>query len=316
MALISSQAGGVTHVGTSFNKLISGKPNAPIVHPVVDKPDRGDYGTPGVAPTIGNPNRDDYGKPSTKGIGEAAKAAHDALGMVNNPSGSQYFKDLMDTAGQTQAAGEAAQNFAAKNAAQKGGFTNTDSARMAGQDRLNNLAVAETAAGKGAAELGADLYGKAESAFVGLQTSYNQAKQAGDTAYAQDLTQTHMANAQNFLQNAGLNMNQQLAFAKDLNEAKALQAKLDQDFNNSLIDNNRFIEQSQQIAAQLAMQQAALKQHAHEFDVGVKQHKEDQSFASREHDKDLLANTSTAGALREELRPKGPLKKSPGFGYS
>ena len=122
--------------------------------------------------------------------------------------------------------------------------------------------------------------------------------------------------AQNFLQNAGLNMNQQLSFAKDLNEAKALQAKLDQDFNNSLIANNQYIEQSQQIAAQLAMQQAALKQHAHEFDVGVKQHKEDQSFASREHDKDLLANTSTAGALREELRPKGPLKKSPGFGYS
>ena len=310
----TGSVGGTTQVGTNFNKLVSGKPNAPIKPPVVSMPNRGDYGAPGVAPTVGDPNRKNYGEPSTAGIPQAAKAAHDALGMVKNPTGSEYFRNLMGQADATLAQAESSANFEAKDAAQKSGFGNADSARMAQQDKMSALAMSEFAGGKAAAELGTDLYGKAESAFVGLQTSFNQAKQAGDTAYAQDLTQTHLANAQNFLQNAGLNMNQQVSFAHDLNEAKGLQAKLDQDFNNSLIDNNRYIEQSQQIAAQLAMQQAALKQHAYEFDVGQKTHKEDQAFAAREHDKDLLANTNTAIPLREELRPNGPKNRSPGFG--
>jgi hypothetical protein len=255
---------------------------------------------------VGNPNRSDYGTPSTAGIAEAAKDAHDASEMIRNPTGSEYFKHLMDSAAQTQAAGEAASNFAAKEAAQKGGFGNTDAARMAAQGRMSNLAIAETGAGKDAATVGKDWYASAEGAFAQLQTSYNAAKQAGDTAYAQDLTQTHLANANNFLQTAGLNMQQQVSFAHDLNEAKLTQAKLDQDFNNSLIDNNRYIEQSQQIAAQLAMQQAALKQHAYEFEVGQKTHKEDQAFAAKQHELDLLANTSTAQPLRDELRPHGP----------
>jgi hypothetical protein len=306
--------GGINQVGTNFNKLVSGKPNAPIKPPVVSMPNRGDYGVPGVAPTVGDPNRKNYGEPSNAGIPQAAAAARRALADVNNPTGSEYFKSLMGAASQTQAAGEASTTFAAKEAGQRSGYANADAGREAHQARLSNLAIAETGAGKDAAELAEKTYGTAENAFVGLQTSYNQAKQAGDTAYAQDLTQTHLANAQNFLQNAGLNMNQQVSFAHDLNEAKGLQAKLDQDFNNSLIDNNRYIEQSQQIAAQLAMQQAALKQHAYEFDVGQKTHKEDQAFAAREHDKDLLANTNTAIPLREELRPNGPKNRSPGFG--
>lgn len=312
----TGKVGGVTQVGTTFNKIVSGKPNAPIQHPVVSMPNRPDYGAPTGTPTIGAPDRGDYGKPSRAGIPEAAKAAHDALGMVKNPTGSEYFKSLMGQADATLSQAESSANFEAKDAAQKSGFGNADSARMAQQDKMSALAMSEFAGGKAAAEFGADVYGKAESAFVGLQTSFNQAKQAGDTAYAQDLAKTHLANAENFLNTAQLNMNQQLAFAHDLNEAKGLQAKLDQDFNNSLIDNNRYIEQSQQIAAQLAMQQAALKQHAYEFDVGVKQHKEDQAFAAHQHELDLLANPGTAIPVREELRPRGPLGKSVGFGTS
>lgn len=298
--------GGATSVGSTFNKIVSGKPNAPIQKPVVGMPQRPDYGAPTAPPVVGDPNRKDYGTPSTAGIPEAAKSAHDWEQAVRNPTGSEYFHNAMNIAAQTQAAGEAASNFAAKEAAQKGGFANTDAARMAAQDRMSNLAIAETGAAKDAATIGADMYGKAEGAFVSLQGQYTAAKQAGDTAYAQDLTQTHLANANNFLQSAGLNMQQQVSFAHDLNEAKLTQAKLDQDFNNSLIDNNRYIEQSQQIAAQLAMQQAALKQHAYEFDVGQKTHKEDQAFAAKQHELDLLANTSTAQPLRDELRPKGP----------
>jgi hypothetical protein len=255
---------------------------------------------------VGDPNRKNYGTPSAAGIPEAAKAAHDAEQMVKNPTGSEYFRNLMGQADATLSQAEAASNFAAKDAAQKGGFGDADAARKSQQDKMSALAMSEFAGGKAAAELGADMYGKAESAFAQLQTSYNAAKQAGDTAYAQDLTQTHLANANNFLQTAGLNMQQQVSFAHDLNEAKLTQAKLDQDFNNSLIDNNRYIEQSQQIAAQLAMQQAALKQHAYEFEVGQKTHKEDQAFAAKQHELDLLANTSTAQPLRDELRPHGP----------
>ena len=339
MAIAGALVSGINQVGTNFNKLVSGKPNAPIKKAQVGLPNRGDYGTPGVAPTVGDPTRGSYGTPSTAGIAEAAGGARRALKDINNPTGSEYFKSLLGAASQTQAAGEASTTFAAKEAGQRSGYANADAGREAHQARLSNLAIAQTGAGKDAAELAEKTYGTAESAFVGLQTSYNQAKQAGDTAYAQDLTQTHLANAQNFLQNAGLNMNQQLTFAKDLNEAKGLQAKLDQDFNNSLIANNQYIEQSQQIAAQLAMQQAALRQHAYEFDVGQKTHKEDRAFAASEHakdarararefdvsqkthvgdqarasqehdkdllahDKDLLANTNTAQPLRDELRP-------------
>jgi hypothetical protein len=110
-------------------------------------------------------------------------------------------------------------------------------------------------------------YGRAIGAFAQLEDSYNQAMTAQKVAYAHDLTNTHIAQAEDALKTMELNSNQQLAYAGAVTQAKELQARLLQDYNGSLIDNARFIQGNASIAASLFGALASLQEKGREFNI-------------------------------------------------
>jgi len=298
---------GGTGIGSTFKSMFSGKPNAPIKQAKVGLPDRGSFGSPTGTPTITDPNRKSYGAPSSAGLRETAQAGRKALAGFNDPRSTEAFQNIMGLAQEQTGQQESERGRHAADTAQRGGFGGLeDEERAAKQDRMSALATAGFAGAESVRAQESEQYGRAIGAFTQLQTSYNQAKQEGDTAFAKDLTATHMANAENTLKSAGLNMEQQLAYGSALNEAKMLQAQLDQQFNNSLIDNNRYIEGQQQIAAQLMAQQMALKEKQREFDV--ESAFKDKSFAEqqRQFDLGLKANPNTALRTFDDPRYGGP----------
>lgn len=290
-----SATGGSGKVGSSF-KSIYGKPNAPIKRPVVAGPNKGDFGTEVQAPTISGPNRKDFGTVDRAGLDAAAIASANALKGFNNPRGTAAFKDLMGLADVQTSRQAGERQRGAREASQRSGSRvgYEDEAREAERDKMKALAETgfEGAANIRESQLG--LYNASEGAFTQLQTSYNQAKQAGDTAFANALTETNFKNAESQLQAAGLNMEQKLAYGNALNEARKLQAQLDQAFNGSLIDNNKYIEGQQQIAAQLLAQQQALEQHKKEFDFESRFKEKQFSEQQREFDLGLKANPNTS----------------------
>lgn len=297
MATISAGfKGGGGKIGTSFTNIVSGKPNAPIKRPIVERPSMGDFGAPVQAPTIQGPNRKDFGTVDPAGIKKAAFDANRALKGFNDPRSTKAFQDLMGLASERTAAGVANRRKDAALATQRSGSKvgYEDEARQAERDRMSALATAGFEGAASIREQQAGVYQAAEGAFAQLQTSYNAAKQAGDTAFANALTETNFKNAEAQLQAAGLNMEQKLAYGNALNEARKLQAQLDQQFNNSLIDNNKYIEGQQQIAAQLLAQQQALEQHKKEFEFESKFKEQQLAEQQRQFDLGLKANPNTA----------------------
>lgn len=296
--------GSKTNIGSSFKTLTSGAPKADIKRPIVERPNPGDFGSPVGAPTIGAPNRKDFGTPSGFGIKQAAQEASDALKGFNDPRSTKAFQNLMGLASEVTARQVDERRRGAADASQRSGFSvgREGEAREAERDRMRGLAEAGFAGAASIREEQAGVYATAKSVFAQLQTSYNEAKSAGDIAYAQALTQTHFKNAENTLAAAGLNMQQKLAYGGALNEAKMLQAQLDQQYNNSLIDNNRYIEAQQQIAAQLLAQEMALKQRAKEFEFesGFKE----KSLAEEQRQFDLNLKRDPNTALRTFADPR------------
>lgn len=286
----------LSSIGSSFKSLFSGAPNAKITRSIVERPGEGEFGTPISAPTVQAVDRKQFGNPSQTGIREAAGEARDALRGINDPRSTQMFQSLMGLAAEKTSRQVDSRRRESADAAQRSGFSvgREGEAREAERDRM--LALAETgfAGAAQTSETYKDVYATAKNAFTQLQTQYSQAKQAGDTAFATALTETRMQNAQNVLNTAGLNMQQKLAYADSLNQARQLQAKLDQDFNNSLIDNNRYIEAQQQIAAQLLAQEMALKQRAKEFDFESRFKEKGLAEEQRQFDLGLKANPGTA----------------------
>lgn len=295
-------------IGSTFKSFFSGAPNAPIKQAKVDLPKRPDYGSPISAPTISNPNRHDYGMPDATGLNQTRAEALAAAKGFHDPRSTTAFKNIMGLAQEQtgQAVSERRRN--ASDAAQRRGYAGgfEDTARTAEMDQMNALASAGFAGAEAVRQQEGEQYGKAIGAFTALQNSYNEAKSAGDIAYANALTATHFQNAENQLKTAGLNMEQQTAYAGALNEAKMLQAKLDQDFNNSLIDNNRYIQAQQQIAAQLLAQQMALEQRKHEFEVESAFKEKTFAEQQREFDLNLKANPNTALRTFSDPRYGGP----------
>lgn len=283
-------------LGTSFKSLFSGAPNAPIQRATVGLPNRGDFGSPISAPTITPVDRAAFGEPSKAGLNVTAGAAARAQAGFRDPMKTQAFKNIMGLAGEQTGRQEAERSRHASDAAQRRGYAGgfEDEGREAEMDRMSALATSGFAGAEAVRQQEGEMYGKAIGAFTQLQTAYNQAKGAGDIAYAQALTEAHFKNAENVLKTAGLNMEQQLAYAGSLNEAKMLQAKLDQDFNNSLIDNNRYIQAQQQIAAQLLAQQMALEQRNKEFEFESKFKEKQFDEGQRQFDLNLKANPNTA----------------------
>jgi len=217
------------------------------------------------------------------------------------------FKSLMSLANERTGAQESEIGRHAADAAQRRGYAGgfEDSAASAQADRMSALA---TAGFEGAAQVRqeeSDHYGKAIGAFAQLQDSYNQAKSAGDIAYARDLTQTHISQAEANLHALDLNSQQGLAYAGAVNDAKRLQAQLDADFNKDLIDNNRYIQGQQQIAAQLMLQRESiaaqeraqdktLAARKREFDIDQGFKEKQFGEQKREFDVGLKANPNTA----------------------
>lgn len=294
---VSGLGGG--QVGGIFKQFSqsSGAPNAPIKPVKVDLPNRGDFGGPAATPTITPPSRSDFGTPDRAGIDEAAKAGRDALKGFNDPTSTGAFQRLMGLAGEQTAAQAGEQSRHAADAAQRrgygGGFEST--ARSAAADRMSALATAGFAGAQSIQQAEGEQYGRAIGAFTELQKSYNEALSTGDVAFAHDLTTTRIQQAQAQLSTLDLNQRQQLAYADALNQAKQLQATLNEQFNKDLIDNNRFIQGQAQVAAQLAAQMATLQEHKREFDISDAERK-------REFDLGLKANPGTALRTFEDPR--------------
>jgi len=305
--------GGIGGAGTVFRSIVSGKPGAAIKPPKVGLPSRGDFGAPVASPTVGDPNRANYGTPDRAGLQETSLNAREAEASFNNPRGTGAFRNLMGLAQEQtgQQASEVARE--ARDASQRRGYAGgfEDTARQTQQDRMSALASAGFQGADAIQQREGEQYGRAIGAFTQLQTSYNEAKQQGDTAFASDLTKTHIENAENVLKTAGLNMQQQLAYAGALNDAKQLQAKLDQDFNNSLIDNNRYIQGQQQIAAQLLAQQMALEEKKREFNIDTGEQEKTRSEQEREFDLGLKANPGTALRTFSDPRYGGDTGRQP-----
>jgi len=300
----STGIGGTISSGTTFKSLVSGKPNAPIKPAKVGLPSRGDFGSPIGTPTAVGPNRGDYGNPDNAGLVETARDAREARAGFADPRSTAAFQNLMGLAHEQTGQQLSERARGAKDAAQRRGYAGgfEDSDREANSDRMHALASAGFAGAASIRQQEGEQYGRAIGAFTQLQTSYNEAKQAGDIAFASDLTRTHLANAENTLKTAGLNMEQQLSYAGALNDAKMLQAKLDQDFNNSMIDNNRYIDGQQQIAAQLLAAQMALEEKKREFDIesGFR----DKKFAEDQRQFDLALKADPNTALRTFSDPR------------
>lgn len=274
----------------------SGAPNASIRRATVAAPNRGDFGSPGATPAIGLPNRGDYGTVDRTGLDETAGAARGALEGFNDPTGTGSFKRLMGLAGEQTAAAAGEQSRHAADAAQRRGYGGgfEDTAREASADRMSALATAGFQGAQQVQQEEGAQYGRAIGAFTALQDSYNQAMTTQNVSFARDLTTTRIQQASNAISTMDLNQRQQLAYADAVNTAKQLQASLDEQFNKDLIDNNRYIQGNQQIAAQLQASQAALQQRSHEFDVSTRQGDEALAERQREFDLGLKANQSTA----------------------
>lgn len=302
-------AGGSSGSGV-FRSLSGGSPapRASIRRATVVGPNRGDFGSPGTTPVIGLPNRGDYGTVDRGGIDATSAAANKALKGFNDPTGTGAFKNLMGLAGEQTAAAAGEERRHAADAGQRRGYSGgfEDTARAASQDRMSALASAGFAGAQQVQQEEGAQYGRAIGAFTALQDSYNQAMTTQNVSFARDLTTTRIQQASNSLATMDLNQRQQLAYADAVNTAKQLQATLDEQFNKDQIDNNRYIQANQQIAAQLQASMAALSQRSHEFDVTSRQSDEAMKERQREFDLGLKANPNTAQRALTDPQLAGP----------
>lgn len=293
--------GGIGTAGSIFTQL-NKAPNAQITPAKVALPSSGDFGDPATAPTINDPNKGDYGlDPTDKaaaqaGITTAAGVANKAQFGFNNPTKTGAFANLMNLANEQTGAAQQAAQMQAKDAAQKRGYAGgfEDTSRSSSIDRMNALA---TAGFQGADQIqqeeGAQ-YGRAIGAFTALQDSYNQAEAAGNTAFAHDLTTTHIQNASNQLAALDLNAQEKEHYGDALNQAKQLQANLNEQFNKDKIDNSRFIQGNAQIAAQLQATMATLGEKAREFNISSTQQSQELGEKTREFNAGQAADPRTA----------------------
>lgn len=310
---------GGSQVGSIFRQFTtkSGAPNAPIKPPKVQTPNRADFGGPAATPTIGMPNRGDYGLGAADvtraqtGLNQAAGEASSAATGFRDPTHTGAFQNLMGLAGEQTAAQASEVSRHAKDASSRRGYSGgfEDTARGAQSDRMSALASAGFAGAESVRAQEGEQYGRAIGAFTALQDSYNQAMVTGNTEFARDLTQTRIEQAHTALGTMDLNQRQQLAYADSLNQARQLQAQLDEAYNHDLIDNRRYIQEQGQVAAQLQAQLAALTEHQREFDISAGQSDRELSERKREFDLNLKANPNTA--LRT-FAPNGPFVASGG----
>lgn len=277
-------------------------PNANITPAKVGLPSPGDFGAPVTAPTIADPNRANYGLDPTekqaalRGIEGAGAAATAAEFGFNSPTKTAAFSNLMNLAQEQTGAQAQEQQRQAADAAQRRGYGGgfEDTARSAAIDRMNALAQAGFAGADQIRQEEGAQYGRAIGAFTALQDSFNTAEAAGNTAFAHDLLSAHIDNADNQLKAMDLNVQERAHYGDALNQAKELQAQLDEQFNKDKIDNARYVQGQAAIAAQLQATMLTLGEKAREFNVSSGQEQEKISEQQREFNQSQLANPNTA----------------------
>lgn len=290
-------------VGNTFSKVFKngGPPNAKITPSKVKMPDKGNYGPDPTRPIVGGttpiamPDRKAFGTPDRTGIKQAANEANQAARDFNDPTNGAGFKAAMGLASEkgASAMGEVARN--ARNTASRAGYTGGFNAitKQADADRFKALSEAGFAGVAAEREQSADMYGKASSSLSSLMGAYNSAMTASNVAFGNAVSDRNKSQAQIDAdakkQQAVLDLGfsqlvqeKNLSFADATNAANQLQAQLDQAFNNSLIDNAKYDQMSASLQAQLAMEQARLKEQGRQFDLSRADSKEARDLALEE----------------------------------
>jgi hypothetical protein len=98
-------------------------------------------------------------------------------------------------------------------------------------------------------------------------SAYNSAMTASNVGFATTKADQAKAQATIDLGFSKMIQDKNLTFMDATNAAKMLQAQLDQAYNGSLIDNAKYAQMSQSLAAQLAFEQARLKEQGRQFDI-------------------------------------------------
>lgn len=259
---------GASVVGTSFNSVFSNKaPGAPIKPAKVTMP-----AYPGGDPTrpvLPGVDRKDFGSPDRTGIDEAAKEAAAAAQGFNDPTSTGAFKAAMGLAAEKGAS--AVQDIArqGRDAASRAGYTGGFNvhAKQADAERFKAISEAGFAGVASVRDQEAQMYGHASSALASLMSAYNAAMTASNVAYGTTKAGQAQAQATIDLGFTKMVQDKNLSFMDATNAANMLQAQLDQAYNNSMIDNARYTQMTQSLQAQLAMEQARLKEQGRQFDI-------------------------------------------------
>jgi hypothetical protein len=289
MAYNVGSTAGTKGVGSSFTSAFTsgGKaPGAKIKPAKVTMPNKNDFGPDPTRPIVGapdviaRPNRKDFGMPDRTGIANAAKTANQAAKNFNDPTNSLAFTSLMGLASEKGASAMSEVDRANRNAASKAGYTGGFSSmtKQADAERFKALSEAGFAGAASVRDQEADMYGKASSSLSSLMSAYNSAMTASNVAFAGTLADRNKSQAELNLdakkQQAVLDLGfsqlvqtKNLSFADATSAANQLQAQLDQAFNNSLIDNAKYDQMSASLQAQLATEQARLKEQGRQFDL-------------------------------------------------
>jgi hypothetical protein len=215
-------------------------------------------------------DRKDFGNPDRTGIDEAAKAAREAAKNFNDPTQTSAFKAAMGLAAERGASALGEVERSGRDAASRAGYTGgfNAAAKAANADRFKATAEAGFAGVASIRDQEADMYGKASGALASLMSAYNSAMTASNVAFATSKADQARAQATIDLGFSKMIQDKNLTFMDATNAAKMLQAQLDQAYNGSLIDNARYTQMSQSLAAQLASEQARLKEQGRQFDLG------------------------------------------------
>jgi hypothetical protein len=256
-------------LGTSFNQVLKNAPNAPIKPPKVTMPNAAGYGPNPERPLIPGVTRKDFGMPDRTGIDAAAKEAAAAVRGFNDPTSTGAFKAAMGLAAEKGASAVSEYQRTGRDAASRAGYTGgfNVGAKKADAERFKALSEAGFA---GVASVRADeanMYGHASSALSSLMSSYNSAITASNVGFATTKAAQAQAQATIDLGFSKLVQDKNLSFMDATNAANMLQAQLDQAYNGSLIDNARYSQMTQSLQAQLAMEQARLKEQGRQFDI-------------------------------------------------
>lgn len=272
MAIVGSSKATVgSQTGSTFTNITNGgkPPGANITRPTVARPNMGDYGPNPTRATIAAPDRGAFGTPSREGMGETAADVKKFREEYNDPTSSAGYKAAMGIASEKGASvfGEVAREGreSASKAGYSGGFDSR--AKAADQSRFQALSSAAFEGVKDVRDQALGGYKTSLDSLTSMIGNYNHDMTTSNVAFGGAMNDRNIAQAQSDNQFSKLVQDKNLSYADATAHANELQAQLDSAFNNQLIDNAKYNQMSQSLAAQLAMEQARLKENSRQFDL-------------------------------------------------